>query len=187
MPQLWSHGAWRCVLDGGTLRVIRGGRQVDERVTRNPREARAHAEIWRTAVASVAEAVSPDASPRPSAPTLLVVEDDDDLRELFRTTLTLEGFCVLESRDGLDALRKVDAHRPDAIVLDMQLPRISGYGVLYDLGVKPHSYRTPVVVVTAFEGPIVHPRVSRLLRKPVLPEALVQAVRECLPAAPVAR
>ena len=116
-----------------------------------------------------------------TAPTLLVVEDDHDLRELFRTTLALEGFTVLEASDGVEALRKIDAHRPDAIVLDMQLPRVSGYGVLYDLGVKPQTSGIPVVIVTALECPIVHPRVNRLLRKPVLPETLVQAVRECLP------
>src|SRR5690349_7457440 len=59
-----------------------------------------------------------------SKTTILVVEDDEGLRRLYRATLSAAGYAVVAVADGIDALRYVDLVRaPDAVVLDLQLPR----------------------------------------------------------------
>ena len=54
----------------------------------------------------------------PRRPSVLVVEDDPELRTLYRTTLALAGFAVTSAEDGIEALRRIDAGPPDVIVLD---------------------------------------------------------------------
>src|SRR3954467_3176946 len=71
--------------------------------------------------------------------TILVVEDDPELRHLFRTALTLAGYRVLETGDGLQALRLIDTTSPDAVVLDLGLPLVSGQAVLQDVAGRAHS------------------------------------------------
>ena len=58
---------------------------------------------------------------------VLVVEDDDDLRALFTTTLQFAGFEVSDAADGLAALRALDTNRPDLVVLDLRIPFVSGF------------------------------------------------------------
>jgi len=53
---------------------------------------------------------------------ILIVEDDEDLRTLFRVTLTLAGYDVQEAGDGLEALRQIDHSPPDLVVLELMLP-----------------------------------------------------------------
>lgn len=58
---------------------------------------------------------------------ILVVDDDDDIRMIVRMMLTLAGFAVVaESRDGAEALRHVEALSPDVVILDRQMPRLTG-------------------------------------------------------------
>jgi DNA-binding response OmpR family regulator len=112
--------------------------------------------------------------------TLLVVEDDEDLRTIFRTALSVAGFDVREAVDGLDALRRIDAGPPDALILDLGLPYVSGFGVLYDLSVQAETQRIPVIVVTGSSDPLDHLNVACVLRKPVMPDQLVATVRRCI-------
>lgn len=107
----------------------------------------------------------------------LVIEDDAALRGLYRNILTLEGFEVREAEDGLNALHRIDEGLPAVIILDMMLPRISGYGVLHDLAAQPHTRHIPVIVVTGTIGRVDHPGVTCVLRKPVTAEALMDAIR----------
>ncbi|HKC57417.1 MAG TPA: response regulator, partial [Vicinamibacterales bacterium] len=84
----------------------------------------------------------------PRRPLLLVVEDDQVLRDLYRVTLSLSNFSVHACEDGLDALHYLDQSRPDVIVLDLDLPRISGT-VLYDeIRARRRADRVPIIVVT---------------------------------------
>ena len=64
-------------------------------------------------------------SPMRGRGTVLIVEDDGDLRGMFRIPLTLDGFTVEEAADGLSALAYLDTHKPDAVVLDLGLPGFS--------------------------------------------------------------
>lgn len=116
------------------------------------------------------------------AKRILVVEDDDDLRALFKTSLRLAGFDVSEAADGLAALRAIDSNRPDLVVLDLRLPFISGFELQRQLS-QLHTRRIPVVVVTALPpDQTAGLDVNCVLRKPVLPEELIRTVTRYLAA-----
>jgi DNA-binding response OmpR family regulator len=113
---------------------------------------------------------------------VLIVEDDVDLRRMFRTALTLAGFRVLEAGDGLQALHVLDAARPDLVILDLGLPIVSGSVVRQEIAAQAHTRHIPVVVVTGTDASRDGMDVSCLLRKPVSPDDVVHAVRTCLSA-----
>ena len=81
--------------------------------------------------------------------TVLLVEDEENLRRLLRDLLEREGFKVVEAGDGVAALDEVDRSAPDVIVLDLDLPRLDGYGVLRYLRTRPQTATLPVLVLTA--------------------------------------
>ena len=111
---------------------------------------------------------------------ILIVEDDDDLRRLFRTTLTLEGYAVFEADNGFDALRRIDHSPPDLIVLDLMLPNISGFVVQQEIAAHSHTSRIPIVIITGSAVDLTDVKVACVLRKPIEPAELVMAVRNCL-------
>jgi CheY-like chemotaxis protein len=111
--------------------------------------------------------------------TILVVEDDEELRRMFRTALLLEGFDVFEAGDGLDALTRIDRDPPDLVVLDLMLPSLSGVAVRQEIAAHVLTRDIPVVVVTGSAMNIDELNVDCVLRKPVVPEALVAAVKRC--------
>jgi len=115
----------------------------------------------------------------PRRPLLLVVEDDHVLRDLYRVTLSLSNFAVHACEDGLDALHYLDQSRPDVIVLDLDLPRVSGT-VLYDeIRARRRADRVPIVVVTGV--PEIPPLPEAVvLRKPVTPDQLIRAIESTL-------
>jgi CheY-like chemotaxis protein len=80
---------------------------------------------------------------------VLLVEDDQDIRELLKDVLGLEGYHVEVAKDGLDALGKLDGDpQPSVIVLDMMMPRMDGETFLEELRRDPTRVDTPVVVVS---------------------------------------
>lgn len=112
-------------------------------------------------------------------PLILVVEDDRQLRELYRIALTLSDFAVHICEDGLDALRCLEDRRPDLIVLDLNLPRVPGLALYEEVRTHPQMRHLPIVVVTATDPPPDLPEAT-VLAKPVLPERLVRVVEEAL-------
>jgi DNA-binding response OmpR family regulator len=115
----------------------------------------------------------------PRRPLLLVVEDDQVLRDLYRVTLSLSNFAVHACEDGLDALHYLDQSRPDVIVLDLDLPRISGT-VLYDeIRARRRAERVPIIVVTGLPN-IPDLAQAVVLRKPVTPDQLIRAIEDTL-------
>lgn len=112
--------------------------------------------------------------------TVLVVEDDDDLRSIFRSALALAGFAVQEAADGFDALRRLDSNPPDLVVLDLSLPIISGYIVQQEIAANAHTRRIPIVIVTGSNDDLSHLDVACVLRKPVHSTELIRTVRRCL-------
>jgi DNA-binding response OmpR family regulator len=113
--------------------------------------------------------------------TVLIVEDDIDLRRMFRSALSLAGYRVLEAGDGLHALRLLDSHHPDLVVLDLGLPLISGLVVREELAAHAHTRDIPVVIVTGSIS-AAHEKldVACVLRKPVSPDELVATVKSCM-------
>lgn len=112
--------------------------------------------------------------------TVLVVEDDEDLRRLFRTALMLAGYDVVEAGDGLEALLRIDQAPPDLVVLDIVLPRLSGIAVQQEIAAQAVTREIPIVVITGSAMEADNLDVACFLRKPVLPEQVVDVVRRCL-------
>jgi DNA-binding response OmpR family regulator len=117
---------------------------------------------------------------------VLVVEDDADLRRMFRTALALAGYDVEETGDGLDALQLVENRIPDLVVLDLILKSLDGVSVQQELAARTVTSQIPVVIVTGSTidaGPL---GARCVLHKPVMPDELVTIVQRCLAkAAPV--
>lgn len=78
--------------------------------------------------------------------TVLVVDDEEMVREVVVAYLAKEGYTTVEAADGQAALEVVAAHRPDLIVLDVMLPKLDGYSVLQQL--RSHT-QVPVILLTA--------------------------------------
>ncbi|MFZ5625180.1 MAG: ATPase, T2SS/T4P/T4SS family [Gemmatimonadota bacterium] len=81
--------------------------------------------------------------------TVLLVEDEDQLRRVMKDLLEREGYRVGEARNGIEALDQVDRFGPDVVILDLNLPGVDGYTVLSKMRSHPSTARIPVIVLTA--------------------------------------
>jgi DNA-binding response OmpR family regulator len=111
---------------------------------------------------------------------ILIVEDDDALCQLYRSALTLAGFRVETADDGLAALRKIEARRPDLIVLDLHLPLVDGLAVLSELRANSDTWSIPVVVVTGADYQYAVAQASAILHKPCEPDTLISVIERHL-------
>lgn len=111
---------------------------------------------------------------------MLIVEDDVPLGQLYRTALGLAGMRARLVTDGLQALREIDADPPDLIVLDLGLPYVSGTAVREELAAQVHTRDIPIVVVTGWPLELTSLNVPCVLRKPVAPDDVVEAVQRHL-------
>jgi DNA-binding response OmpR family regulator len=119
--------------------------------------------------------------PAPGQANILVVEDDPELRTLYRTALTAVGYAVVAVEDGLDALLHIETSVPDAVVLDLALPRLSGRDVRRELAAHYSTANIPIIVVTGTDaGDLNAKEFACVLRKPAHIDALIGAVRKCL-------
>lgn len=82
-------------------------------------------------------------------PFILVVDDNRITTKLLRRYLEANGYEASEAYDGIDCLEKVDQRKPDAIVLDVMMPRLDGYETVKRLKEQTHTSHIPVVIVTA--------------------------------------
>lgn len=82
--------------------------------------------------------------------TILIVEDNDLNMKLFNDLLQAHGYNTLQANDGGEALGMAREHRPDLILMDVQLPEISGLEVTKQLKSDSDLKSIPVVAVTAF-------------------------------------
>ena len=82
--------------------------------------------------------------------TVLIVEDNELNMKLFRDLLEAHGYHTLEARTGPEALKLADKHRPDLILMDIQLPEFSGLEVTQKIKENEELVDIPVIAVTAF-------------------------------------
>jgi CheY-like chemotaxis protein len=116
--------------------------------------------------------------------TVLVVEDDAALRNLYRAALAAAGYLVIAVEDGVDALRRLDSLPPDAVVLDLLLPRLGGRDVHREMKSRVATRDIPVVVVSGTDIADLDPaEFACVLRKPIDTDAVVVAVDRSLRAA----
>jgi two-component system, cell cycle response regulator DivK len=83
--------------------------------------------------------------------TILVAEDDPDIRLMMSTLLGMKGYHVVESADGQETLDVAQRERPDLILMDLQLPRLNGFAVARFIRQSDSLRRTPIVVVSAHD------------------------------------
>lgn len=115
--------------------------------------------------------------PSPTKPSVLVVEDDRPLRELYRTVLRGAGYEVGAVGDGTDALRRLEHWNPDAIVLDLALPQMDGRDLHHELRARKETARIPIVIVSGTDtSDLNRADFAAVLQKPVDPTELVAAV-----------
>ena len=117
---------------------------------------------------------------------ILVVDDEEDIRDFFLTVLADAGAQICEAESGDEAIRVAREHRPDLITLDLSMPGHEGIEAYCALREDPDSREIPVCVITG------HPEMRALiydrptsppegfLPKPVSPEALVSTIRRIL-------
>jgi DNA-binding response OmpR family regulator len=108
---------------------------------------------------------------------VLLVEDDEAVRQLVRVTLQMNDYEVIEAKDGLEGLLFLDMHKPDAVVLDLMMPDVGGERMLAQLRQTEETKRTPVVIITG--KPEVAPEVvgqvgqENFFPKPFDPDAVI--------------
>ena len=100
---------------------------------------------------------------------------------MYRTVLTLAGYAVIAVEDGVDALRQFEWNEPDAVVLDLGLPRLGGRDVQREMASHRQTQTVPIVVVTGSDTTdLIESDFACIMRKPINPQSLVDAVRRCL-------
>jgi CheY-like chemotaxis protein len=125
--------------------------------------------------------------------TILVVDDEPNVRDYLSMVLQDAGFKVVTACDGMDALEKIRQQKPDFISLDLLMPRKSGHKLLYELKKDKELSRIPVMIVTAHakdelgKGDLEDLLQSRVmsgpgtyLEKPVNPSTYVRSIQRAL-------
>jgi CheY-like chemotaxis protein len=122
----------------------------------------------------------------PATKLVLLVDDDESLLDLMEHVVKKDGFRTERAEDGQEALTKVSALNPDAIVLDFMLPGMGGYEALRELQARGHG-DIPIVVVTgrsmdskSIEMVRQEPNVKEFMQKPVRPALLTAALHRIL-------
>ena len=90
---------------------------------------------------------------RPSGPVmshLLVVDDDESHRALLSDFLEQLGYRTRQARDGREALDMLDEEMPDAVLLDLRMPVMSGWGLLEALKKMPRARNLPIIIISAY-------------------------------------
>ena len=117
-----------------------------------------------------------------AAKRVLVVDDEETIRLTVAEALEDEGYEVVTAQNGAEALTRVRATAPDAVVLDLMMPVLDGWGFLQACRQEELCGKTPVLVMSAYRklaeaGPA-ELRVDRIVAKPFELEALLMAVEE---------
>ncbi len=116
---------------------------------------------------------------------ILVIEDQEDNRQILRDLLTSVDFEVIEAADGEAGLAAAAAHRPDLILMDIQLPGLDGYEATRRLKADAALYAIPVIAVTSYasSSDVDKARAAgcdAFVSKPFSPRQLLAKVREYL-------
>ncbi|WP_071190833.1 response regulator [Trichormus sp. NMC-1] len=81
--------------------------------------------------------------------TILIIEDEPQIRKNIQQILDLEGFATITAEDGLEGLDMAEKHQPDMIICDVMMPNLDGYGLIEVLRQKPLTADIPFIFLTA--------------------------------------
>jgi two-component system, cell cycle response regulator DivK len=117
---------------------------------------------------------------------ILVVEDQEDNRQILRDLLAHAGYEVVEVDNGEEALPAAAEHRPDVILMDIQLPLLDGYEATRRIKADPALKHIPIIVVTSYalSGDEAKARTAgcdAYVAKPFSPRALLEKIRQFSP------
>jgi CheY-like chemotaxis protein len=120
-------------------------------------------------------------------PTILIIDDDPEIRGLYKDRFTEAGFEVLEAGNGDDGLELALSQPPQAILLDMMMPKKGGLGVLEILKTMPATKDIPVIVLTAYPADEYKEKSTRwgaihfFSKAETMPGDIVEKVKALLP------
>jgi two-component system cell cycle response regulator DivK len=117
---------------------------------------------------------------------ILVVEDTEDNRRILRDLLTRAGFELIEAVDGESGVLMAATHRPDLILMDIQLPVFDGYEATRRIKANPDTRHIPIIAVTSYalsgdETKALAAGCDGYVAKPFSPRKILEMVREFLP------
>jgi excisionase family DNA binding protein len=126
------------------------------------------------------------AAREPAGPTILIVDDDDRLREYVRANLELEGYVVREAASAEEGLRALEDEPPDLVLLDVMMPRVDGWEMLRRVQERHGVGTIPVLM---FSGKVDEQQlaeadargVSGFIGKPFDPQQLIESAKQLLP------
>ena len=111
--------------------------------------------------------------------SILIVDDDKELRGLYRAVLERAGHIIDEAANGAEALKYLMARTPDVIVMDMLMPMLGGEAVMKRIRQMPSLQDVRIVVLTAyprFRDSALYLQADQFLVKPVRPQEIVDAI-----------
>jgi two-component system cell cycle response regulator DivK len=123
-----------------------------------------------------------------SAKTILYVEDNELNRKIVRALLKSTTYNLIEAYDGEAGVAKALAERPDLILMDIQLPKISGMEATRQLRAEAATAKTPIIAITSFamsgdDHKAKEAGATAYLAKPYSPRDLIALIRKLLPEA----
>jgi two-component system cell cycle response regulator DivK len=116
---------------------------------------------------------------------ILVIEDQEDNRRILRDLLTSGGYDVIEAVTGEEGVSSAESHKPDLILMDIQLPGLDGYGATRRIKAIPELNQTPIIAVTSYalsgdDVKAFEAGCDAYFAKPFSPRKLLAKVREFL-------
>lgn len=108
------------------------------------------------------------------APTIMVVDDDEEILALMQRQLISHGYCVISARNGNEVLYKIEEVHPDLLVLDMVLPGMDGSEIILKLKANKQYRRLPIIVITGANLDAVKTEILRGFSIPVLTKPWVE-------------
>jgi two-component system cell cycle response regulator DivK len=118
--------------------------------------------------------------------TILVIEDHEDNRRIMRDLLTSSGYEVIEAVTGEEGVTAAETHRPDLILMDVQLPGLDGYEATRLIKANPNLQSIPIIVVTSYalsgdDVKAFEAGCDAYVTKPYSPRELLARIRKFLP------
>jgi two-component system cell cycle response regulator DivK len=119
---------------------------------------------------------------------ILVVEDQEDNRQIIRDLLTSAGYELVEAVDGEEGVRLAESERPDLILMDIQLPVLDGHEATRRIKQNPELRHIPIIVVTSYalsgdDQKAMAAGSDGYMAKPFSPRQLLATIRKFLPEA----
>lgn len=114
---------------------------------------------------------------------MLIVDDEDGIRDFLRSAFQAEGYTVLVAQDGEAALQLCDHYLPEAILLDLMMPRLDGLGFLHEFRRRHGVDVCPIIIMSAVSTAVEHAEaagVTGALVKPFDLEELISMVADAL-------